>query len=134
MKFNALLVGASVAALAMPATAWAQTEERDAQQSNERRDENDTAMGNEGDIIVTATKRATALQDVPFSINAQTEEDIQRSGAATIEDISRNVAGLTVRISAPARARSPSAASRRARSSAISRASRNRSVSISTNP
>ena len=47
-------------------------------------------------IVVTATKRETSLQDVPFSINAQTEEDIQRSGAATLEDLSRNVAGLAI--------------------------------------
>jgi iron complex outermembrane receptor protein len=49
-----------------------------------------------GDIIVTATKRASTVQDVPFSINAQTQEDIQRANASTIEDISRNVAGLQV--------------------------------------
>jgi iron complex outermembrane receptor protein len=48
------------------------------------------------EIIVTATKRASTVQDVPFSINAQTQADIQRSGATTIEDLSRNVAGLTV--------------------------------------
>lgn len=48
------------------------------------------------DIIVTATKRATTVQDVPFSINAQTEADIQRSGANTLEDLSRNVASLTI--------------------------------------
>ena len=47
-------------------------------------------------IVVTATKRETPLQEVPFSINAQTEEDIQRSGAVTLEDLSRNVAGLAV--------------------------------------
>ena len=47
-------------------------------------------------IIVTATKRETTLLEVPFSINAQTEEDIQRLGAGTIEDLSRNVAGLNV--------------------------------------
>ena len=47
-------------------------------------------------IVVTATKRETPLKDVPFSINAQTEEDIQRSGAVTLEDLSRNVAGLAV--------------------------------------
>ncbi|TFI59059.1 TonB-dependent receptor [Sphingomonas parva] len=50
----------------------------------------------EQEIIVTATKRAQTLLEVPFSINAQTEEDIQRSGATTIEDLSRNVAGLAV--------------------------------------
>ena len=47
-------------------------------------------------IIVTATKRASNIQDVPFSVNAQTQEDIQRANASTIEDISRNVAGLAV--------------------------------------
>ena len=50
--------------------------------------------GNE--IIVTATKRDASLQDVPFSINAQTEAAIERANASTIEDLSRNVAGLTV--------------------------------------
>ncbi len=48
------------------------------------------------EIIVTATLRESTVQDVPFSINAQTQEDIERSGATTIEDLSRNVAGLTV--------------------------------------
>ena len=47
-------------------------------------------------IIVTATKRDSTIQDVPFSINAQTQEDIQKSGAVTLEDVSRNVAGLSV--------------------------------------
>ena len=52
--------------------------------------------GGADDIIVTATKRDASLQDIPFSINAQTAEMIQRSGATTIEDISRSVAGLAV--------------------------------------
>lgn len=51
-------------------------------------------VGNE--IIVTATLRDSSLQDIPFSINAQTAEDLQRSGATTLEEISRNVAGLTI--------------------------------------
>ncbi len=48
------------------------------------------------EITVTATKRASTIQDVPFSINAQSAKDIQRSGATDLESLSRNVAGLTV--------------------------------------
>ncbi|WP_168190407.1 TonB-dependent receptor [Luteithermobacter gelatinilyticus] len=48
------------------------------------------------EIVVTATKRAALIKDVPFSINAQTQQDIRRSGAKTLEDLSRNVAGLMI--------------------------------------
>ena len=48
------------------------------------------------EITVTATKREATIQDIPFSINVQTQEDIQRSGATDIEELSRNIAGLTV--------------------------------------
>lgn len=48
------------------------------------------------EIVVTSTKRETTVQDVPFSINVQTQQDIQRSGATNIEELSRNIAGLTV--------------------------------------
>ncbi|MDT8437441.1 MAG: TonB-dependent receptor [Wenzhouxiangellaceae bacterium] len=47
-------------------------------------------------ILVTATKREKTLQEVPFSINAQTAADIQRTGADNLEELSRNVAGLTI--------------------------------------
>lgn len=48
------------------------------------------------EIVVTATKRAATIQDVPFSINAQTQEDIERTGSTNLEDLARNVAGLSV--------------------------------------
>ena len=74
-----LLVGAAMLALAAPA--YAQT--------------GDEAIdGNE--IVVTATKRNETIQNVPFSIAAVTAADIQKTGATNIEDIARNVAGLTV--------------------------------------
>ena len=47
------------------------------------------------EIIVTATKRSSLI-DVPFSINAQSQADIQRSGATSLEDLARNVAGLMI--------------------------------------
>jgi outer membrane receptor protein involved in Fe transport len=85
-----LAAGACAAALMAPATLSAQAAGGGAAgaggQVAEQNDE----------IIVTATLRDTTLQDVPFSINAQTEADIQRSGATTLEDLSRNVAGLTI--------------------------------------
>jgi outer membrane receptor protein involved in Fe transport len=48
------------------------------------------------EVVVTATKRDSTIQDLPFSINAQTQRDIQRSGAQSLQDLSRNVAGLAV--------------------------------------
>ncbi|MBX7501113.1 TonB-dependent receptor [Qipengyuania sp. YG27] len=80
-SFTALLLaGSGLATMASPALAQ----------------EAEQAEGGTNVIIVTATKRDSTIQDVPFSINAQTQEDIQKSGAANLEDISRNVAGLSV--------------------------------------
>lgn len=76
-----LLSGLCLAAVMPLAPAVAQTPPEEA--------ETDT-------IVVTATLRDANLQDIPFSINAQTAEDIQRAGATTLEEISRNVAGLTI--------------------------------------
>jgi iron complex outermembrane receptor protein len=48
------------------------------------------------EIIVTARKKAETVQDVPFSIVAQTEEILNYRGATSLEDVSANVAGFTV--------------------------------------
>ena len=76
----ALLAGISILAVASPAMA------QDAAAAE--------TTGN--DIVVTATKRNETIQDVPFSINAQTAADIEKSGSNSLEDIARNVAGLSV--------------------------------------
>ncbi len=54
------------------------------------------AQGVIEEITVTATKRESSIQDVPFSINAMTAADIERIGATDLEGLSRSVAGLTV--------------------------------------
>ena len=91
-----LLVGVSVVAVSAPASAQTGQEQR-AQAANPKPGVSPGAPApSQGEIIVTATKRATTVQDVPFSVNAQTQQDIQRANAPTIEDISRNVAGLSV--------------------------------------
>jgi iron complex outermembrane receptor protein len=84
-----LAIGVSSLALVLGSPAWAQT-------GGGAQGAGPGEVEDQDEIIVTATKRASTIQDVPFSINAQTQEDIQRSGATTIEDLSRNVAGLTV--------------------------------------
>jgi iron complex outermembrane receptor protein len=86
---RSLLVGSATLAIAVPAAA--QTTGEAVAQTVNQPDDNEPA-----EIIVTATKRASTVQDVPFSINAQTQQDIERANAQTIEDLSRNVAGLTV--------------------------------------
>src|SRR6185312_4994448 len=90
----ALLLSSSLIAVAVPAVAQTQAE-TNAQAVNPPPNV-PQPIQDQGAIIVTATKRASTVQDVPFSINAQTAADLQRSHAQTIEDISRNVAGLTV--------------------------------------
>jgi outer membrane receptor protein involved in Fe transport len=54
------------------------------------------AQDDSDEIVVTATKRAQSLQDVPFSVNAQTQDDLEKTGAQNLEDLSRNVAGLSI--------------------------------------
>lgn len=77
---TALALGVSAAALAgaLAPAAFAQDD-----------DEDDV-------IVVTATKREQTLQEVPFSVDAQTQEDIRRTGSQSIEDVARNVANLNI--------------------------------------
>ena len=82
-----LLVGVAFLGVASPG--WAQTDAQ-AQAANTSK------SNNEEEIVVTATKRSSRIQEVPFSINAQTQKDIERAHANSLEDLSRNVAGLTV--------------------------------------
>ncbi|WCL53611.1 TonB-dependent receptor [Gimibacter soli] len=48
------------------------------------------------EIVVTSRKRSETLQDVPFSVNAKTEEQLRNSGATGLADMARNVAGLAI--------------------------------------
>jgi iron complex outermembrane receptor protein len=65
--------------LALPLAALAASEEGDLEQ-----------------VVVTAQKRSVALQDVPFSVAAKSEQQIRDLGSANIVDLSRNLAGLTI--------------------------------------
>ena len=47
-------------------------------------------------MIVTATRRESDVQDVAFSVNVQSEEELQRLNTANIEELANNVAGLSI--------------------------------------
>ena len=81
MRHSALATAISAALLAGPAAVYAQSD--DGLQSIE-------------EVVVTARKREETLQDVPFSIVAQTSQAIRNTGAENLEDIATNVAGFTV--------------------------------------
>jgi iron complex outermembrane recepter protein len=48
------------------------------------------------ELVVTARKRDEALIDVPFSVAAQTEQQMRDRGVTNVEELSRTVAGFTV--------------------------------------
>ena len=75
-------VSAWLLASLLPMGVTAQTPQQDAEAIQE--------------IIVTATKRESSLQDVPFSIAAVTEGQIRNSGASDIAELARNIPGLTI--------------------------------------
>ena len=48
------------------------------------------------EVTVTSLKRESTLQEVPFSVAAPTERDLQRRGVTDIEGVAANVAGFSV--------------------------------------
>jgi len=79
MRFSLL---ASVAVLSLSAPALAQ--------------EAAEAEAGQGDIIITATKRAQALTDVPIAVSAVTAESLQNSGASDIRQLNQLSPSLLV--------------------------------------
>lgn len=46
------------------------------------------------EVVVTATKRAEKLSDVPLAVQALTADELQKQGARSFDDYARSVAGL----------------------------------------
>ncbi|HET7757138.1 MAG TPA: TonB-dependent receptor plug domain-containing protein, partial [Steroidobacteraceae bacterium] len=82
-----LMVSIALTALALAPYAFAQQAPAQAQAGPEQGLQ---------EIIVTAEKRAENLQNVPFSIASESQAQIINSGAMSIVDLARNVAGLTI--------------------------------------
>jgi iron complex outermembrane receptor protein len=101
---TALRIGTAFAALTAVATpAFAQPtqgagEEQEAAIANEQ-NVDDSTPGTDPAIVVTARRRAEALQDVPISITAYTGEQLENSGALDITDISNTTPNVTLEVS-----------------------------------
>jgi outer membrane receptor for monomeric catechols len=65
-----------------------------------------------GDIVVTALRRSTRVQDTPVAITALSEKSLQNLGATGIADLVRQVPGLNLIAGDPGAPASRSAASR----------------------
>src|SRR5690606_23119324 len=85
---KALLVAASAFAVACPAMAMAQSAPPEQETTSPARDSNE--------IIVTATRRAESLLDVPISIAAYSQETLDRKGIRSVEDLARNTPGVNL--------------------------------------
>src|SRR5439155_18310827 len=100
---SVLLAGPSLfvlatAAVAQPATTPAPpTETKAADEATVAQQANQAAQaGDENTIIITARRRAESLLDVPQTVAAVTNKDIQDLNLTKFEDISQLVSGLTL--------------------------------------
>lgn len=79
--------GASLAAMALSGAAQAQTSDGDREASS--------------DIVVTAQKREQSVVDVPMALTVLGGQELDRKGVASVQDLSFNVPGLTMREDGP---------------------------------
>jgi outer membrane receptor protein involved in Fe transport len=89
MTKSGWLLSAALFALAAPVQA------QDTQSASPTADATE-ATGNAGDIIVTATRRAEALSDVPIAVSAISAESLQNSGANDIRQLNQLAPSLLV--------------------------------------
>ncbi|WP_169802875.1 TonB-dependent receptor [Sphingobium herbicidovorans] len=88
LQINKLLLLATSATCGFSAQAWAQESAQNVATGANRSD---------AEIVVTATRRVQALQDVPMSINVATGEQIERLKIFDIKDVQQLAPGLELR-------------------------------------
>ncbi|HET7709957.1 MAG TPA: TonB-dependent receptor plug domain-containing protein, partial [Sphingomicrobium sp.] len=90
---GALLASIAMAALAVAAPASAQDEAPAADAAA------DEAAGTDQEIVVTARRRNEVLLDVPIAVTAYTGEQLERTGALDITDVSDTTPNVTIETS-----------------------------------
>lgn len=90
-----LLASACAAALTVAAApSLAQTNEAGPQTSEQQSPTAKAGAQDDGDIIVTATRREERIQDVPLSITAFSQEQLSEKGIVGFEGIARETPGV----------------------------------------
>jgi outer membrane receptor protein involved in Fe transport len=93
MKAQLLASVSAAAAMLMPTAAWAQSEPANTQRAASE-DSQETEDGRV--IVVTATRRAQNLQDVPLSVTAYSQEELNDLGIVGYEGLAQNTPGIVV--------------------------------------
>jgi outer membrane receptor protein involved in Fe transport len=94
MTKSAWLLGAALFVLATPG--FAQDTQSASSTAGPAATDAPTQAANAGDIIVTATRRAEALSDVPIAVSAVSSESLQNSGASDIRQLNQLAPSLLV--------------------------------------
>ncbi|MGH6616791.1 TonB-dependent receptor [Sphingomonas sp.] len=101
MRKSALLLSVAAIAFAAPAIAQeaAATPQEAPSAAQEAAPVDDTAAADnseQGDILITATRRSERLSDVPIAVSAVSQEALQNSGATDIRQLSQLAPSLLV--------------------------------------
>lgn len=73
----------------------------DAQYTRAAAAASDSSAGELQEVVVTATKRTSTVQETPASITAVTADDIAQRGLVDFNDIAQSVPGIAMRTSGP---------------------------------
>ncbi len=87
-------VSVAAAAMIMSGAAWAHSGSESAEEAQGERA--GPPEGRDDAIIVTATRRAARLQDVPLSVTAFSQEDLNELGIVGYEGLAQNTPGIVV--------------------------------------
>ena len=103
MILKGLRFGAGIAALTAALPLYAQdnppADVNATGQMEDRSASSEAAAPNDGDIVVTARRRAESLVDVPIAVTAYSAEALENQGALDITDIANQTPNVTLEVS-----------------------------------